>query len=105
MRDSPAIKIVFRLLALGARVNCHDPAVLQVPALIGAASFFGTAGDSCEGAELLVVLTEWPQFAKVQASLIAVKMTSLRVFDCRNILDRYQWENAGFNLLSLGREK
>lgn len=103
LRDSPAIKIVSRLLALGAGVNCYDPAVNEIPALINQANLSRSATDSCEGAELLVVLTEWPQFALIQPEQIVEKMRFLKVVDCRNILDKGRWMEAGFSHQGLGR--
>jgi UDPglucose 6-dehydrogenase len=103
LRDSPSLKLVSRLLSLGAKVNCYDPAINEIPELINQALLSRTAVDSCRGAELLVVLTEWPQFASVQPIQVAEKMGSLNVFDCRNVLDRDQWLEAGFCHYGLGR--
>jgi UDPglucose 6-dehydrogenase len=50
-----------------------------------------------------VVLTEWPQLALVIPSQISSKMTSLQIVDCRNILDRNRWVEAGFSYHGLGR--
>jgi UDPglucose 6-dehydrogenase len=103
LRDSPSIKLVQRLLSFGASVSCYDPAVNEIPTLISQASLSGSALDSCRGAELLVVLTEWSQFALVQPIQVAERMSLLNVFDCRNILDRNQWLEAGFSHYGLGR--
>ena len=103
LRDSPAVKIVSRLLALGARVNCYDPATFEIPAQIIQANISRSASESCEDAELLVVLTEWLEFGLVQATQVAESMSSLKVFDCRNILNRDKWINAGFSHHGLGR--
>ena len=103
LRDSPSIKIVSRLLALGAKVYCYDPSVGEIPALISQACLANTAEDSCKGADILLVLTEWPQFAMIKPSQLATEMSSLQVVDCRNILDRDQWTDAGFSYQGLGR--
>jgi UDPglucose 6-dehydrogenase len=103
LRDSPAVKIVSRLLALGARVNCYDPATFEIPAQIIQANISRSASESCQDAELLVVLTEWLEFSLVQPTQVAESMSSLNVFDCRNILNRDKWINAGFSYQGLGR--
>ena len=103
LRDSPSIEIVSRLLALGAQVYCYDPAVSEIPALISQARLAKTAEDSCNGADILLVLTEWPQFAMIKPSQLVTEMSSLQVVDCRNILDRVQWMDVGFSYQGLGR--
>jgi UDPglucose 6-dehydrogenase len=103
IRDSPSIEIVSRLLNLGAQIHCYDPTVSKIPDLISQARLGHSAEDACDDAELLVVLTEWPQFALVLPSQIASKMTSLQIFDCRNFLNRSQWIDAGFSHHGVGR--
>lgn len=103
IRDSPSIEIVSRLLNLGAQIHCYDPAVGKIPDLISKARLGQSAEAACDGAELLVVLTEWPQLALVIPSQISSKMTSLQIVDCRNILDRNRWVEAGFSYHGLGR--
>jgi UDPglucose 6-dehydrogenase len=103
IRDSPSIEIVSRLLNLGAQIHCYDPAVGKIPDLISKARLGQSAEAACDGAELLVVLTEWPQLALVIPSQISSKMTSLQIVDCRNILDRNRWVEAGFSHHGVGR--
>ena len=103
LRDSPAVQVVSRLLDLGAQVHCFDPAVKSVPFAIPLAGIADSVETSCEGAELLLVLTEWSHFAQVQPSEIAEKMASKRIIDCRNILDPEIWKNAGFTYQGIGR--
>lgn len=103
VRDSPSVKIVSRLMALGANVSCYDPALKIIPLSIDQAHLAISAEDSCVKAELLIVLTEWPQFAMVQPNQISPKMASKQIIDCRNILDKHQWIDAGFSYQGLGR--
>ena len=103
VRDSPSIKIVTRLLALGAQIHCYDPAISEIPSVISKAHSARTAEEACNGADILIVLTEWPQFAIEKPSQIAMEMNSLQVVDCRNILDGSQWVDAGFSYQGLGR--
>ena len=91
------------LLALGAEVSCYDPAVKMIPLMIAQAHLAASVEQSCDRAELLIVLTEWPQFAVVQPNQISQKMASKQIIDCRNILDKHRWIDAGFSYQGLGR--
>ena len=103
VRDSPSVKIISRLISLGAEVSCYDPAVKMIPLMIAQAHLAASVEQSCDRAELLIVLTEWPQFAVVQPNQISQKMASKQIIDCRNILDKHRWIDAGFSYQGLGR--
>jgi UDPglucose 6-dehydrogenase len=103
LRDSPAIQIVSALLGLGAQIRCFDPTVRIIPPAIRQAEIADSVETSCEGAELLLVLTEWNQFSQINPFVIAEKMTSKRIIDCRNILDPDTWSEAGFQYHGIGR--
>ena len=103
VRDSPSVKIISRLISLGAEVSCYDPAVKMIPLMIAHAYLAASVEESCERAELLIVLTEWSQFAVVQPNQISQKMASKQIIDCRNILDKHRWIDAGFSYQGLGR--
>lgn len=103
VRDSPSVKIISRLIALGAEVSCYDPAVKVMPLVIPQAHLAASVEESCERAELLIVLTEWSQFVEVQPNQISQKMSSKQIIDCRNILDKHRWIDAGFSYQGLGR--
>jgi UDPglucose 6-dehydrogenase len=104
LRDSPAIAIIERLMKLGARVQAFDPTVNVVRSgipndlVIVASSVEATAQ-----ADVLAVLTEWDEFKWVSPSTIAAEMTGKQVVDARNLLDRKDWERAGFTYQGIGR--
>ena len=103
LRDSPAIEVISRLLSCGAKVSSFDPAVQVLPKSIDKSRLTMSAEESCESAELLIVLTDWPQFAMVNPSQVASRMASLQVLDCRNILDDKLWRDFGFRYQGIGR--
>ena len=104
LRDSPAIAIIERLMKLGARVQAFDPTVNVVR--IGIPNDLVIAASSDEAtsrADVLAVLTEWDEFKWISPSTIAAEMMGKQVVDARNLLDRKDWERAGFTYQGIGR--
>ena len=104
LRESPAIAVISRLLAAGARVVAHDPTVRRhrfgVPSAVELAA---TPVDACRGADALCVLTEWPLYRDFVPSAAADVMPGRAVVDTRNLLDRRSWIAAGFIHEGVGR--
>lgn len=104
LRDSPALEVIARLAARGARVVAHDPTVLSARA--GVPSSVGLAAsplDACTGADALCVLTEWDDYKWVDAAQVGAAMKRRAVVDARNLLDRNAWVKAGFHYQGIGR--
>ena len=103
LRDSPAIKILLMLHDAGAIIRAYDPTARgqysQLPWLEVGASALAV----CEGADVLAVLTEWPEFRDIGANDVAVRLRTARVVDGRNHLDRDLWTSAGFEYRGVGR--
>ncbi|HEV2767964.1 MAG TPA: UDP-glucose/GDP-mannose dehydrogenase family protein [Acidimicrobiales bacterium] len=107
LRDSPAIEVIRRLRRRGARVRAYDPAVDHhaagdVPRLEGievAADLYA----ACDGAEVLVLLTEWDEFRWADFEKVAAVMRRSRVVDTRNLLDAPALRRQGFDYTGLGR--
>ena len=104
LRDSPAIAIIERLMKLGARVQAFDPTVNVVRSGIpNALVIAGSSLEATSHADVLAVLTEWDEFKWISPSTIAAEMTGNQVVDARNLLDRKDWERAGFTYQGIGR--
>lgn len=104
LRDSPAINIIRRLAEQGAVVRAHDPAVPD--ATDGRLAGIDVVGDLYEavtGADVLAVLTEWPDFADADFERVAEVMASPTVVDARNLLDRDAVKELGFAYDGIGR--
>jgi UDPglucose 6-dehydrogenase len=104
LRDSPALEISQRLVALGARVVVHDPIALG--ALATRDGSLETEADlmtALKDAELVILGTEWTEYRALDpveaARVVAVKS----VIDGRNVLDVAAWQAAGFKVQALGR--
>jgi UDPglucose 6-dehydrogenase len=103
LRDSPAVKILEMLKSAGATVRVYDPTAKgQYPRYpwmeVGA-----TASSVCDGADVLAVLTEWPEFREVEPRTVASRMRHRRIVDGRNLVDRDAWISAGFEHRGVGR--
>lgn len=99
-RKSPAIEIIKRLQALGAEVTAYDPAV---DGDIEGISVVGDPYAACEGAEVVVLLTEWDEFKWLDVDKLSEVMARRRVVDARNLLDRNRFRQAGFAYEGIGR--
>jgi UDPglucose 6-dehydrogenase len=98
VRESPALRIAALLQEEGAEVVAYDPEatsqmVTNVP----------TALDAVEGADVLLVSTEWPEFAAVDLKEVANRMRGHRVVDARNLLDPKKVREVGLDYWGLGR--
>ena len=104
LRDSPALEVVDRLLAAGAAVQAHDPTVAvhrsPVPATVELATDPVAAGV---GADALVVLTEWPEYAAVDPAAAVAGLVGQAVVDTRNLLDPGPWRALGCGFEGVGR--
>ena len=99
-RMSPAIEVIHRLQSAGADVVAYDPAIRAEIEGIPVAE---DAIKATEGADLLVVLTEWDEFKWVDLDAVAAIMGSARIVDARNLLDRSRAQQAGFEYQGIGR--
>lgn len=98
IRESPALKIAHVLIGEGAVVAAYDPEAIgpeveQCPDPI----------TSAEGADLLLVATEWPLFREVDMVEVARVMRGDLVYDLRNLLDPQTVRSAGLRYVALGR--
>jgi UDPglucose 6-dehydrogenase len=102
LRDSPALEILRRLADGGARVTAYDPAVPTSKVLSGI-EVVGDPYAAVDGAEVLVVLTEWDEFKWLDMDKVRELMSSPRIVDARNLLDRGPVLRRGFVYQGIGR--
>ena len=103
LRDSPAIKILLMLRDAGATIRAYDPTAKTDYEAHPWISVMPSALDACDGADALVLLTEWSEFSTVDPHAVAARMKSRRVVDSRNVLDKSAWLTAGFIHRGVGR--
>jgi UDPglucose 6-dehydrogenase len=100
LRESPALQVIERLQRRGASVVAFDPAIHRS---VNDIPVVDSAYTAAEGAEVLVVLTEWDEFKWLDFQKVADQMATPRVFDTRNILDASALTKVGFEVKVLGR--
>ncbi|GAA2076207.1 UDP-glucose/GDP-mannose dehydrogenase family protein [Aeromicrobium halocynthiae] len=104
IRDSPALDVAVQLHGLGADVVAWDPqAVDNARAAHPQLAFASGIDEALEGAEAVVLATEWPQFRDLDPASTAAQVASPVVIDGRNVLDPEAWRAAGWTYRGLGR--
>jgi UDPglucose 6-dehydrogenase len=107
LRQSPALEVIRRLIARGATVRAYDPAVDPAAAAadprLDGISVGADPYGVCDGASLLVVLTEWDEFRRLDFAKVAAGLDEPRVVDARNLLDPAALRRRGFTYEGIGR--
>jgi UDPglucose 6-dehydrogenase len=104
MREASSLVLSARLQAAGARVRAYDPvAEPEARKLLRGVDFQPTAAAAIEGADALVLVTEWPEFADLDFAEVAASMRGTLVVDGRNFLDRDAVGAAGLSYEGIGR--
>ncbi len=106
IREAPALYIIDELLKLGAEITAYDPEAMDnVKEKYGDKINFATDRDSAlDGADALVIATEWQVFRNPDFSKMASKMNQKVIFDGRNLYDLKEMKELGFYYNSIGRE-
>ncbi len=103
---SPALEVIERLRTGGAHVRAHDPGIAvdcDDPSLEGIELCADPYG-ACEGAAVLVVLTEWEEFRRADfAKVHGLMVSSPQIVDARNLLDPTDMRRHGFHYTGMGR--
>ena len=106
IREAPALYIIDALLSEGASVVAYDPeAIKNVRNQLGNA--IGYAEDqysALEGADALIIATEWSEFRTPDFEKISSILTNKVIFDGRNVFDLNQMKELGFYYVSIGRK-
>ncbi|MCP3937144.1 MAG: UDP-glucose/GDP-mannose dehydrogenase family protein [Actinomycetia bacterium] len=100
LRDSPALEVIARLQERGADVVAYDPAIHRDLETVRVAD---SAYSAAEGADVVVVLTEWDEFRWLDYTKVVEVMASPMLYDTRNVLDAAGVRKAGIELRILGR--
>jgi len=104
MRDAPSIPLVNGLVQRGASVSAFDPVAReQAEKLFTGIEFADDAYAAADGADALVIVTEWDEFRALDLEKIAELLRGKVLVDLRNVYDRYEAEEAGLTYYGVGR--
>ena len=105
MRDAPSLSVLPPLAAAGARLRAFDPegAAYARQLLPASVEYAANALDAAEGADALVLLTEWNEFRALSPQRLRRAMRGKVLLDFRNVYDPEAMRAAGFRYHSIGR--
>jgi UDPglucose 6-dehydrogenase len=105
IRESPAINVIQDLLSRDCQITAYDPAAMErTRAVLGnAITYAPDAYAAMEGADALLILTEWKEFGSLDLSIVKRLLKYPIVLDGRNLYTPKEMAAAGLNYYSIGR--
>ena len=105
MREAPSIFIIHELTKHGAKIVAYDPVAMEnaKPLLPRSVRYAADAYSAAKDADAVAVVTEWNEFRQIDLVKLAKGLTSLVLFDGRNIYDPTQVKQLGFMYYGVGR--
>ena len=104
VRDSPALDIAEELYSRGAEVRVYDPQAMEnARAECPELKYVNSVAEACDGADVVLLLTEWAEFQKLRPSDLDSLVRHKALIDGRNCLNPAEWRRAGWTYRSFGR--
>jgi UDPglucose 6-dehydrogenase len=104
IRDSPALNIAGQIQLQGASVSVYDPkAIDNARLLFPTLEYAGDVHEACEGADLILVLTEWNEFRNLEPESLSPIVRRRIIIDGRNCLNPEKWRGAGWDYRGMGQ--
>ena len=105
VREAPALYLIEKLVAAGARVLAYDPVASETARAASKVPFeiVSTAMAACAGADCLAIVTEWNEFRTPDLGQLRIALKTPVIFDGRNVLDPVKTTRAGFTYFCIGR--
>ncbi|WP_432109881.1 UDP-glucose dehydrogenase family protein [Streptomyces sp. AA1529] len=104
VRDSPALNVAGQLHLQGAQVTVYDPKGMEnARAVFPTLGYADSALDAARGADVVLHLTEWPEFKELDPAVLGDVVASRHLLDGRNTLDSALWRKSGWLFRALGR--
>ncbi len=104
VRDSPSLTVVSDLFEAGAAVKAHDPKGGEnFRRFLPQTECFPVSYDAAQGADALILMTEWNEYRALDLNLLSEKMRGRVILDARNLLDPDLARDFGFSYRGIGR--
>jgi UDPglucose 6-dehydrogenase len=104
IREAPAISIIQSLLNEGVHIRAYDPVAMEnTKTVLPDITYCSDAYDACNGADAVVIATEWNQFRNLELERVKGLLKQPYFFDLRNIYDPMKIKGMGFRYYSIGR--
>ncbi|MBX7160409.1 MAG: UDP-glucose/GDP-mannose dehydrogenase family protein [Acidimicrobiia bacterium] len=103
LRDAPALDLIDRLHNAGSRVMVYDPVVTDLGPRNESVRFAESVEDLADGADAIVLVTEWDEFRGLDLADLGPRMRTRVVVDGRNAIDPAEAAEAHFRYLGVGR--
>ena len=105
-RQSPAMDIIGELLRAKTDITAYDPKAMGTACQIlgSKISYADDMYSAVKDADVLVILTEWKEFAAADLNIVAQLMHSKKILDLRNMLNARTAENLGFEYQCIGKK-
>jgi UDPglucose 6-dehydrogenase len=104
MRDAASLTIIPELQNNGALIKVYDPASMkEAKNLLQNIDYTKNSYDCIEGADALIILTEWDEFRALDMVRVKKSLRSPNIIDLRNIYNPQSMQEYGFNYISVGR--
>ena len=104
MRDAPSLDIIPALINAGASVKAYDPEAMEEAShMMDGITYAQNPYDALEGADAMVIITEWDQFRALDLERVKSTLNGNVVVDLRNIYSPEDMQRRGFEYSSIGR--
>ncbi len=115
MRDAPSRVVISALLRAGARIHAHDPVaeeearrvlaldLADAPALLQNLQFADKAMETVQGADALIIVTEWKAYRSPNWAALKTAMKAPVIFDGRNLYEPHTMQESGMHYVAIGR--
>ncbi|HXH91169.1 MAG TPA: UDP-glucose/GDP-mannose dehydrogenase family protein [Thermoanaerobaculia bacterium] len=106
MRDSPTIPLIKGLQGMGAVIRAYDPGAIEnSKKIFENVTYCGDAYETADGADALVIATEWNEFRALKLERIKKLLKQPLIIDLRNVYDPQRMKAEGFTYISVGRNE
>ena len=106
MREAKSIEVIGLLHGAGAQIRAYDPVAMDNarPLVPDGVAFSGSAYDAADGADAVLLLTEWNEFKFLNLERLRRLLRRPVIFDGRNLYEPERMRRLGFEYYSIGRK-